>query len=292
MERSGFVAPKEARLPEVSTGEVPGWVSVVKNGGDANPQSTASEIIESISAEEFSHLADERRDSIPSTVESEILNFGRARSIRTHYWTRTYEEDEGLTEPSSFALWLVQRLEDSGLKSCLDFGCGNGRDAAHLSKIVNVVGVDAAESAVTLAKRLWGPLSASHTLSFVRGTDEDLNSLLMQYDIDFFYSRFVWHSLTPSQEIVVSSALQESLRTGGIVALEARTTQDPMASRGTKISKNERALGHYRRFVEVDELLSQMEDAGFLIKEIMQGRGLAALGDDDPHVVRLIAQKR
>lgn len=290
-ERAGHSAGTAKSTTEIPLDEVPEWVAVVENGNDTDPTFVAAEILEVLRQSNDLVNAGPAATGVPLNLQTEISEFGRGASVREKHWERAYARDSGITEPSSFAQWLVGQLEGQTFRYCLDFGCGNGRDAAFLTAIAPVIGVDAAETAVDLADRLWSQLVSEGTLNFTQGSDRNLSQLIESYSIDLFYSRFVWHSLTPTEELEVLSTLQTSFKPGGILAIEARTIKDPMASRGTKISDRERAYGHYRRFVNVDELITNLLGAGFGISKVVEGRGLASLGHDDPEVVRVIAVK-
>lgn len=72
-------------------------------------------------------------------------------------WQKWYLEDERLPSipPSHCAQAAVDLFSEHGKRVILDVGCGVGRDALYLSQHgFTVVGVDAAESAVSIAHRL------------------------------------------------------------------------------------------------------------------------------------------
>ena len=68
-------------------------------------------------------------------------------------------------------------------------------------------------------------------------------------------------------------------------------TKDPMARMGEVISPTERIHGHYRRFIDVDDLSARVESYGFSILDSVESAGLAVHGDEDPVVIRLTARK-
>ena len=72
-------------------------------------------------------------------------------------WQKWYLEDERLPSipPSHCAQAAVDQFREQGKRLILDVGCGAGRDALYLSQHgLTVVGVDAAESAVSIAQGL------------------------------------------------------------------------------------------------------------------------------------------
>ena len=272
-----------------STEELPIWLRRISNSEEGRAKNIASEIHQAVIAREV--LPRELRAEVPGVL-SEIRDFGTGASQREAYWNQVYSTQPGLLKPSSFALWFSEQLGDYRATGILDFGCGNGRDSAFLSDLAPVVGVDASESAIALCRRTWGTGPGQPRLSFIVGNHRSLSYLLRAHEANVFYSRFVWHSMTQEEESSVVGALQASLAPGGVLAIEARTIQDPLAARGAKISTTERVAGHYRRFVDVDSLVDQLRTAGFQVQQIVQGRGLAVLGGDDPDVVRILARKQ
>ena len=82
------------------------------------------------------------------------------------------------------------------------------------------------------------------------------------------------------------------LNDGGKFYVECRSTGDPLFRKGEVISSNERSEGHYRRFIDFNELKSRLIDAGFEIEESLESNGLAIYKDDDPVVIRIIAKKK
>jgi bifunctional enzyme CysN/CysC len=48
---------------------------------------------------------------------------------------------------------------------------------------------------------------------------------------------------------------------------------------------------HFRRFLRKDELLKELEGLGFIIEFVDERDGVAALGDDNPVVLRVHARK-
>ena len=61
---------------------------------------------------------------------------------------------------------------------------------------------------------------------------------------------------------------------------------------GEVISPTERIFGHYRRFIIPEEIVLKLEVSGFIIEEFIESSGLAALGSEDPVVIRIVAKKQ
>ena len=288
--RAGITSA-HVKLPTPSKDEVPSWVKVVMNDENDTPWQVAKQILDHLSANRLASDSDISDPRPRSTVTDEIQAFGRGGSTREDHWNVFYTRNRGVIEPSSFAEWVTRSISPNQVTQCIDFGCGNGRDSAYLSSFFPVIAVDTSPAAISLAKELWPTELDGGSLAFSVGDDSTLRGLLQSNSINFFYSRFVWHALTPSQEETVLAALRDDLFDGACLAIEARTTDDPLYTKGTRISRTERTYGHYRRFVQIDALLSKLEHSGFTPFEVVEGQDLAQLGDDNPHVVRVLARK-
>ena len=82
------------------------------------------------------------------------------------------------------------------------------------------------------------------------------------------------------------------LNDGGKFYVECRSTGDPLFRKGEVMKPMKEARGHYRRFIDFNELKSRLIDAGFEIEESLESNGLAIYKDDDPVVIRIIAKKK
>jgi ubiquinone/menaquinone biosynthesis C-methylase UbiE len=110
--------------------------------------------------------------------------------------------------------------------------------------------------------------------------------------VDAIYSRFVIHAMP---EEVETLALKESwrlLKDNGMLFLEFRTTLDSLMGKGERISETERMTDHYRRFVDFSAFCQKLIDLGFVLDYTIEKRGLAAFGNDDPVVGRVVAKKK
>lgn len=82
------------------------------------------------------------------------------------------------------------------------------------------------------------------------------------------------------------------LKQGGLFFVEVRSVNDELYGQGKKVGKNAYIFdGHFRRFVELDQLVKKMERVGFVICSAMEERGFAPFGDSDPLIIRIIAER-
>jgi adenylylsulfate kinase-like enzyme/SAM-dependent methyltransferase len=246
----------------------------------------------------------------PSDADLEIANFGDVTSAeaasaiverfgalaestdaavdhgKAEHWARYYSAvDNAPLEPSSFATLVGERLPAGS--RVLEIGCGNGRDSAHLARSGHhVVGLDAAPAAIDLCRRTHDGSGAE----FVAGPLAE-HADGWEDGFDVLYTRFVLHAMTEAEEVALWRDTARVLRPGGQVAIECRSIHDPLARQGEVLSPTERIAGHYRRFIVLEDLRSRLADAGLVVEEAAEHRGVAAHGDDDPVVIRAYARR-
>ena len=64
-----------------------------------------------------------------------------------------------------------------------------------------------------------------------------------------------------------------------------------MMQRGEKLSANEQFSDHYRRFLDPDTFRAKIAARGWQELFFIESNGLAPLGNDDPFVARVVAEK-
>jgi len=204
----------------------------------------------------------------------------------TDYWNSYYKKfpPESQTE-SLFACFISKYLFKGG--TIVDLGCGNGRDSFFFNKNgLNVWGIDASESVINALNRY-----ASDNMHFVCGnfiTDQSIFSR----KVDFFYSRFTLHAIDKKGESVLLKNVFSSLADNGMFFVEVRGIHDEKYGLGEKVDRNAFLLdGHYRRFIDINELLKNLIKTGFSIKYAEEERGFAPYKDEDSEIIRVIAVK-
>lgn len=217
-----------------------------------------------------------------------VSDHRRARRVdhgRTDHWDRFYQGAVAPSDASSFAVAVTESFP--GPLNILEVGCGNGRDAVYFAARGHaVVAIDRSETAI----------QAGHAATSAPGLDfrvaevTDLEGLDGHFDV--VYSRFCLHAMTIPEENEFIEYSRRLLTSGGVLLVECRSINDPLAREGEVISKTERIHGHYRRFIVADELRSKLEQAAFSVEQLVEARGVARLGDDDPVVIRLKAVSR
>jgi cyclopropane fatty-acyl-phospholipid synthase-like methyltransferase len=200
------------------------------------------------------------------------------------YWEKYYKSQNAPLEPSPFARDIVGLLTRD--KTMLEIGCGNGRDSIYFARNgVKVLAIDQAESIGNILP------SGINNLTFIRD-DFVTTKWYREKEYDYIYSRFTLHSITENEEQQVIEKISFSLKRNGILFVEARSIRDDIYGLGEKVSDNEYIYqGHYRRFLNINELKQKIANKGFEFTLCNESRGYAQYKHEDPVVIRLIARK-
>ena len=191
-----------------------------------------------------------------------------------------------VSHPSNFAASVAAELETG--RHILDIGCGNGRDSIYfLSRGLRVTGIDASDVAIDNLKQIT---SGDSMAEFICG-DFVNDSTVYGRKYDYAYSRFTLHAITSSQQNELLSRIKNILRPQGRFFIEARTLRDDLYGKGENVGSNAFIYdGHYRRFIEPEDLAAIMTRIGYKIISMREEQGFSKFGASDPVLMRLIAE--
>lgn len=202
------------------------------------------------------------------------------------YWQAYYSENPDPFQPSPFARAVSMRI-DNKAGHLLELGCGNGRDALYFAGKIGL-GVEAidqcAEQVARLSKRYGMP-----NLAFVAA---DFSRYRATREIDYAYSRWSIHAVDAEAEHRSFAWVAKNMRPGGRFFIEARSIRDDLCGVGECVGAHAYMTDHYRRFIDPQVLRERLHAAGFSIVECVESRGLSAIGDNDPVLVRVVAERR
>ena len=178
------------------------------------------------------------------------------------YWNEYYRHNAASVDnrPSEFAKYIESGfLYERNPAHILELGCGNGRDSLFfLSKGHKITAIDGSDVAIEMLNRITN----SNNALFVCG-DFVKNKALYQMKYDCIYSRFTLHAISEEQEDELLDNARYSLNNNGILAIEARTTNDEIYGKGIEIENNAFIYNeHYRRFIDVNEFRKKIENWG------------------------------
>jgi len=211
--------------------------------------------------------------------------------LNSQYWDAFYKQNRGHL-PSQFC---VSVLTDTDPDSAIvELGSGNGRDSHYFASQGRITAaMDISEQAIRSCESYAAEASIRHS-TFLQGditNPKDLSALInaARSQTDgrpiTFYSRFVMHALNDKQEQEFLGHLAGEVETGEQVFFEFRSKED------AELKKT--FGGHYRRFIDTDDFVSQLIDTlGFALEYRHTGVGMAKYKDEDPVVSRVIVRKK
>ncbi len=205
------------------------------------------------------------------------------------YWDDFYKSNFKHT-PSQFCVCVLTEVDDNAV--IVELGSGNGRDSLYFaSQGHQTVALDLSAEAIHscceesnkrnvkhahfLQADLTNYKQVSHAIELARQKAVDKPVV--------FYSRFVMHSIDDEQEVLFLNTVADCLHSGERIYFEFRTKEDE------KLDKH--FGGHYRRYVDSDVFLQRLADLNFTINYQHKGQGMAKYKEEDPVVIRVIAQK-
>jgi SAM-dependent methyltransferase len=200
------------------------------------------------------------------------------------YWEKYYSQHPHPFNPSAFAIAISRHIKKPGL--LIELGCGNGRDAIFFSQKldVNVLAIDQCELEIER-------LARDHSNDKLEFVAADFSRYEPQKRPLYVYSRWTIHAIDELAEERTFGWVGRQLKSGGKLFIEARSIRDDLYGVGEKVGNHAFISDHYRRFIEMGVFQSRLEKVGFKIDEAIESRGLAALKDDDPFLVRVVAVK-
>ncbi|GAA5104962.1 hypothetical protein GCM10025762_07510 [Haloechinothrix salitolerans] len=216
---------------------------------------------------------------------------GWTRGLRQHvrYWESFYSSRESAAvpdEPSAFAQWVHERESTPG--RLVDIGFGTGRDALWFARSgYQVHGLEYARAAVKNAQKTADASDLPAEFEFFNLYELRqvlaVGARLAQHETPpTLYGRFLLHAMEDAGRHHLWRLSQMALRKGGRLYLEFRTGKD---------AKAEHVFGeHFRRFLDPDAVVDEIETRGGKIDHREEGHGLAVYKDEDPHVCRLVVR--
>ena len=204
------------------------------------------------------------------------------------YWNSYYKSLNDELKPSLFAKYVMSNfIKDH--RSLIELGCGNGRDAVYFAnEKITVLAVDQCEDEIKFLKNRYKQFENIDFLS------ADFSNLDNDIKVDIVYSRFTLHSISKEQETQTLNWAYGVLNTCGYFCIEVRGEINEIYGKGEKVAGQENAYifnGHYRRFLNFDELCNSLKHLGFTLKYASEEKGFAPFKGDDETFIRIIAQK-
>lgn len=206
------------------------------------------------------------------------------------YWTNYYAENSKPTNASTFAEFILPKLEEN--KNLIELGCGNGRDSLYFSKNnIKVMGIDQVQTEVDFLNEHYGNENIFFLCDDFTNLANSEQDIICNTAFDYVYSRFTFHSINENKENRTLDWIENNLNKGGLFLLEARSMKDPMFKQGETLSETENFTNHYRRYMDLNKMVDKLESRNFEIIFKIEDNNLAVYKDDNPYVIRIIAKK-
>ena len=190
------------------------------------------------------------------------------------YWDQFYQHVEPMHE-SPFGTWVLPKLPDTGM--LLDVGCGNGRDTTFFGTHkprMSVVGIDSSKTGIQSL--------ASHPN--VKGWHSHINYVnIAANSVDIIYNRFFLHAIGPNTQFLFLRNSFEWLKKDGIIFIECRSIGDQPDYYYTD--------KHFRRPINIDELVDEMQTIGYIITYQLLYYDLATYKHENPLILRIRGKK-
>jgi tellurite methyltransferase len=203
------------------------------------------------------------------------------------YWEKYYAQCREPFRPSLFAEHILKYIQPQ--KKLIELGCGNGRDSVFLAKKgLYVTAVDQCVKEVRYLSEKHG----SENISFFAA---DFTALADEEFYDYVYSRFTLHAVSTDGQASVFDWLSRNLAKDGYFFLEVRGRKNELNGLGQAVEGEPHAFiynDHYRRFLDLTELLLVLEDMGFDVIEGVESKGFSPFEGTDETFIRVIAQRK
>lgn len=188
------------------------------------------------------------------------------QSDQAQLWDQRHSlEVTGVREPNSFAKKVLPFIREVRGTRILELGCGKGSDALFFSSSgLNVTAVDFSKTALnTLRNSLDGEHGGRIAL-----LEQPMKSLDLETEyFDCVYSHnSLHHQSRPDLELVVKK-VHKSLKTGGIIALRVKSSEDPLKDHAKRLDGVHEFEGMHWNFLSKEALEDLLYDFTILSME-------------------------
>ena len=208
-----------------------------------------------------------------------------------NYWNTFYVKKKK-DKPSNFAKFIKKKFIKKK-SNLIDLGCGDGRDTFYLyNQRMKTLGIDKSEVIISKNNDLV------KTGKFENLNFKSLNVLSEKIKkvgkFDYVYSRFFLHTINEKQQKkLFTYTIPKISKKNSLCFFEFRTIKDEMYKLGFKKSKYERITDHYRRVINLKELINlDYINKNFKIMYLIERKNLSIYKKDNPVVCRLILKRK
>ena len=202
---------------------------------------------------------------------------------RNSYWNKFYKTKkikEKINFPSQFSIFTLSY--DLNKNILIEFGCGNGRDAFHMSNhYKKIIAYDLSKSAIFDNIRKFRNIK---NVNFnITDVTKDFDTRYLKKLKKTIYARFFIHSLKNDEIKIFIKLLSRILNKNEKVFLEYRTHLD---KKKKKVFKK-----HFRNYLNPKKIIRFFTKEKFVNIYSKSSCGFAIFNEEDPHVARQIYKK-
>jgi len=193
------------------------------------------------------------------------------------YWEEFYGKSDAPQTPSDFAKDCIENFEPNS--RILDLGCGNGRDSIFFADNgFKINACDQSQQSIEKLKNKY-PINPNFFVADIVNFHKELSS------INIIYCRFVLHAISEDDLDKLLTWVYDFLPEGGLFFSESRSDRTSIEETGKHFDP------HFRRLLNKNHLSKILLSKGFSINSLIEAKDLAIYKDENPYVIRVVAQK-
>lgn len=169
----------------------------------------------------------------------------------SNYWEKYWQKrkDYGVND---FAKKAYKLIQTRGLKTILDLGCGDGRDAIYFAnKGLKVVAVDIAETEIKKLKL------KNNNIECIVQKIEELNFQKNCFDV--IYAHLSLHYFNDEATQKIFNQLHKILKKDGLCFVKCKSIEDPLFGQGKKVGENMYQKEHLRHFFTKEYMAEKLK---------------------------------
>lgn len=199
------------------------------------------------------------------------------------YWNTFYSlhaSETDLVGPSQFAAFVLGEIHS--FDTVIEFGCGNGRDAAFFARHgKDVFAFDLSLNGISISQKTYA--SMPNLRFYARDVTSGLPELAFSTNtVKAIYARFFIHALPTEDISKFFGYCAQLLAPNDRLFLEYRTEEDSDRRKSTS--------EHFRNFLRIDDVEEMLNTHGMKTSYLAQGIGFAKWKNDDAYVARHIVE--
>lgn len=195
------------------------------------------------------------------------------------YWSSLYKNKLINKSKSTFAVFCLDYGLDN-TKSLIDLGCGIGRDSNYFA--LNNFNVTACDF-IDTSEYINNDITFIHSNIINLGEDN-------KYGV--VYARMLLDAIDIQEQEYILKWAYSVLDLGGLFCIECQSINDNKYGTGQQVELNAFIIkNRYIRFINKKEIIDSLEQTGFQIVYCYENNNLSINIDDNPVLIRIIAQK-